>query len=29
MYECGRVYRMRIRGDTGEALFRALKQIYE
>jgi hypothetical protein len=29
MSECGGGYRIRIRGDTGEALFRALKQIYE
>jgi hypothetical protein len=29
MYECGGGYRIRISGETGEALFKALKQIYE
>jgi hypothetical protein len=29
MYECGGGYRIKISGETGEALFRALKQLYE
>jgi hypothetical protein len=29
MSECGGGYRIRIRGETGEALFKALKQVYE